>query len=109
MASLADIALLRPLGAAYLIKLEARCSFVRHEANELIIDFDDLSSDVYFVLSGKMRILYRAGTGREVILGELGAGATASPVRSTATSASAKPCAILTLFGAPDARQRWAS
>jgi CRP/FNR family transcriptional regulator, cyclic AMP receptor protein len=74
MAGLADIALLRPLGAACLGALEARCSFVRHEANELVIDFDDLSSDVYFVLSGKMRILYRAGTGKEVILGELGAG-----------------------------------
>jgi CRP/FNR family transcriptional regulator, cyclic AMP receptor protein len=74
MASLADIALLRPLGAGCLGALEARCSFVRHEANELIIDFDDLSSDVYFLLTGKVRILYRAGTGKEVILGELGAG-----------------------------------
>jgi CRP/FNR family transcriptional regulator, cyclic AMP receptor protein len=74
MAGLVDIALLRPLGAARLRGLEARCSFVRHEANELIIDFDDPSNEVYFVLSGKVRILYRAGTGKEVILGELGAG-----------------------------------
>jgi CRP/FNR family transcriptional regulator, cyclic AMP receptor protein len=74
MGTLADIALLRPLGPALLCDLETRCAFGRHEANELIIDYDDTSTDVYFVLSGKVRILYRAGTGKEVILGELGAG-----------------------------------
>jgi CRP/FNR family transcriptional regulator, cyclic AMP receptor protein len=74
MGRLADIALLRPLGPDRLGRLEARCSFVRYDANELIIDFDDASSDVYFVLTGKVRILYRAGTGKEVILGELGDG-----------------------------------
>ena len=74
MAGLADISLLRPLGAGFLSQLETRCSFVRYAANELIIDFDDQSDDVYFVLSGKVRILYRAGTGKEVILGELETG-----------------------------------
>jgi CRP/FNR family transcriptional regulator, cyclic AMP receptor protein len=60
--------------ARLLRQLESRCGFVRYEANELIIDYDDLSDDVYFVLTGKVRILYRAGTGKEVILGELGRG-----------------------------------
>lgn len=74
MGSLTDIPLLRPLGPDRLRALEPRCRFVRYEANELIIDYDDPSNDVYFVLTGKVRILYRAGTGKEVILGELGSG-----------------------------------
>jgi CRP/FNR family transcriptional regulator, cyclic AMP receptor protein len=74
MGSLADIPLLRPLEPGLLRQLESRCGFVRYDANELIIDYDDLSDDVYFVLAGKVRILYRAGTGKEVILGELGRG-----------------------------------
>jgi CRP-like cAMP-binding protein len=74
MGSLADIPLLRPLGPDRLRALEPRCRFLRYEANELIIDYDDPSNDVYFVLTGKVRILYRAGTGKEVILGELGSG-----------------------------------
>ncbi len=74
MGTLEDISLLRPLGPRLLRELETRCSFVRYEANELIIDYDDPSNDVYFVIAGKVRILYRAGTGKEVILGEVGTG-----------------------------------
>jgi CRP/FNR family transcriptional regulator, cyclic AMP receptor protein len=74
MSILENVSLLRPLGPRVLGELETRCRFLRYEANELIIDYDDPSSDVYFVLAGKVRILYRAGTGKEVILGEVGSG-----------------------------------
>lgn len=44
-----------------------------HE-NELILDYEDSSSDVLFILSGKVRVLYRSPMGREVILADLGDG-----------------------------------
>lgn len=43
--------------------------------NELIIDIDDPSTDVLFLVSGVVRIIHRAEIGKEVILGELGPGA----------------------------------
>lgn len=42
-----------------------------HE-DELILDYDDPSTDVLFILSGKVRVLYRSPMGREVILADLG-------------------------------------
>ena len=43
---------------------------VFHEG-ELILDFEDQSRDVLFILSGKVRVLYRSVLGREVILADL--------------------------------------
>lgn len=74
MSSLERFALLKSVGPALLRQTETRCSFQRYEANALVIDYDDPSSDVYFILSGAVRILYRAATGKEVILGEVGDG-----------------------------------
>jgi CRP/FNR family cyclic AMP-dependent transcriptional regulator len=65
---------LQPLGTDVLRKLESRCTFVQCEANELIIDYDDASADVYFVISGQVRVIYRSATGKEVILGEIVSG-----------------------------------
>ncbi|GJM03463.1 MAG: catabolite gene activator [Rhodomicrobium sp.] len=45
---------------------------IYHE-DELILDYDDQSTDVLFILSGKVRVLYRSPMGREVILADLGA------------------------------------
>ncbi len=39
--------------------------------NEMIFDFEDASRDVLFILSGKVRVLYRSVLGREVILADL--------------------------------------
>ena len=42
--------------------------------NELVVDIDDLSDDVLFVITGKVRIVHRAEIGKEVILGDRGPG-----------------------------------
>ena len=42
--------------------------------DELILDFEDRSSDVLFIVRGKVRVLFRSAWGREVILADLGAG-----------------------------------
>lgn len=54
--------------------LAARASWTNYEANELIIDYGESSSEVRFVISGKVRILLRTPTGKEVILDEIGPG-----------------------------------
>lgn len=46
----------------------------RYGEGELVLDFDDNSSDVYFVVHGEVRVLIRTAAGREIILCELGPG-----------------------------------
>ena len=46
----------------------------RYREGELVLDFDDDSSDVYFVVQGEVRVLIRTAAGREMILCELGPG-----------------------------------
>lgn len=45
-----------------------------YQSDELILDFEDVSNDVLFILSGGVRVLYRSVLGREVILADLAAG-----------------------------------
>ncbi|WP_210485928.1 Crp/Fnr family transcriptional regulator [Microvirga antarctica] len=54
-----------------LAPFEARCNWRRFDMEETLVDFDDLSSDVYFLLSGEVRVLMRTASGKEVILDEL--------------------------------------
>ncbi len=74
MSTLDRIELLNALAPELRNELSSQCSWLRFAANELVVDYDDTSSDVYFVLSGQVRVLYRAVNGKELILGELGAG-----------------------------------
>jgi len=46
----------------------------RYGEGELVLDFDDDSNDVYFVVHGEVRVLIRTAAGREMILCELGPG-----------------------------------
>lgn len=72
--TLAAVPLFKGLSETTLRKYDGRVTFRRYEENELIIDYDDASNDVYFLINGEVRVLYRTITGKEVILGELGAG-----------------------------------
>jgi len=57
-----------------LAPFEARCNWRRFDPEEILVDFDDLSTDVYFLLSGDVRVLMRTAAGKEVILDEMRAG-----------------------------------
>ncbi len=48
-----------------------RCTWRTYDENELIIDYEDDSRDVRFIISGKVRIILRIATGKEVILTEM--------------------------------------
>ena len=54
---------------------EARSRFRHFQTDEVLLDFDDATTDVYFLLSGDVRVLIRTRSGKEVILGEMRAGA----------------------------------
>jgi CRP/FNR family transcriptional regulator, cyclic AMP receptor protein len=73
MARLAGIPLLKDAGID-LSRFEARSHWRRFEPDEILVDFDDLSTDVYFLLSGEVRVLIRTQSGKEVILGEMRGG-----------------------------------
>jgi CRP/FNR family transcriptional regulator, cyclic AMP receptor protein len=73
MARLAAIGLLKDAGVD-LAPFEARAHWRRFEPNEILVDFDDVSSDVYFLVSGEVRVLIRTPSGKEVILSEMRGG-----------------------------------
>jgi CRP-like cAMP-binding protein len=73
MAQLTRIPLFKDAGID-LTNFERRCIFKRVEENEILVDFEDSSSDVYFILSGEVRILLRTPAGKEIIFGEMRAG-----------------------------------
>lgn len=51
-----------------------QCVRKRYSEGELVLDFDDLSTDVYFIVSGDVRVLIRTAAGKEMILGDFGPG-----------------------------------
>lgn len=55
-------------------RFDRLCVWRRYDDGELVVDFEDESSDVYFIISGEVRILIRTMAGKEIILGESKAG-----------------------------------
>ena len=74
MAQLSSISLFAECDPAHLARFEQRCAWRTFGENALIVDYDDTSTDVFFIASGNVRVLYRAPSGREVILGEVAEG-----------------------------------
>lgn len=73
MARLEQVAFLKDAGVD-LAPFETRCRWRRFDTDEILVDFDDVSTDVYFLVSGDVRILIRTQAGKEVILGEMRGG-----------------------------------
>lgn len=73
MARLSGILLFKGLDID-LAPFEARTNWRRFDPDEVLVDFDDLSTDVYFLLSGEVRVLMRTASGKEVILDEMKTG-----------------------------------
>lgn len=53
---------------------DARLRWRRFHAGEVLIDFEDTSTDVFFLVSGEVRVLVRTQAGREIILDDMRAG-----------------------------------
>jgi len=74
MSKIGDIKLFASLGAESTERFAPALTWRTYPANELVIDMDDPSTDVLFVVNGSVRVIHRADDGKQVILGELGPG-----------------------------------
>jgi CRP-like cAMP-binding protein len=72
--SLADIEIFCDLDAEDIARLEKRCSWKRFGRQELIIDRQADSREVYFITAGKVRVVNYSMSGREVTFDDLVAG-----------------------------------
>jgi CRP-like cAMP-binding protein len=72
--TLSRVPLFSSLDAKAIKALNARCAWSRVKAKEWIIDYQDEGIDVFFVVSGVVRILIYAKSGREVILADMESG-----------------------------------
>ncbi|MGL4240801.1 MAG: Crp/Fnr family transcriptional regulator [Beijerinckiaceae bacterium] len=57
-----------------LSRFDRRCVWKTVEAGRTVVDFEDVSSDVHFLVSGEVRIQIRTPGGKEIILADLGSG-----------------------------------
>lgn len=71
---LSDIALFEGMAPDKLAGLARQCSWANYSEHELVVDFADDSTDVRFIISGGVRVIFRAPSGKEMILGEIGEG-----------------------------------
>jgi len=72
--TLANIRLFRSLDSASIRRIDTQCIWRRAHRNEWIIDYEDQSTDVYFVVSGTVQVKLRSVSGREALLRQINAG-----------------------------------
>jgi CRP/FNR family cyclic AMP-dependent transcriptional regulator len=74
LSGLAGIPFFAALSADQAEHFDGRCQLKKVSEGSLILDFNDESSAVFFILSGAVRILVRTPGGKEMILGDCAAG-----------------------------------
>lgn len=74
MDSLKQIPLFKEISDELDSKYAKNCSWKEYGENELVIDIEDESTEVRFILSGSVRIIARIAVGKDVILGEMSEG-----------------------------------
>ncbi len=72
--TLSRIELFGSLSADEIERLDTRCIWRRAHAKEWIIDYQDESTDVFFLIGGVARVMIRSISGRETILRDINAG-----------------------------------
>src|SRR5215472_7907422 len=71
--TLAKIPLFRALPEDAIAKVDTQCSWRKAPAGQWLLDYQDASSDVFFVVSGSVRVTIQSA-GREVLLRHIDAG-----------------------------------
>jgi CRP/FNR family transcriptional regulator, cyclic AMP receptor protein len=74
MQTLAQVPFFKDAADLDFSRFDRRCAWRRYRGEEIVVDYDDESSDVYFIILGEVRVLIRTAAGKEIILGELKAG-----------------------------------
>jgi len=72
--TLAKIDLFRSLDEPTIEMLDTQCSWRRATRNQWIVDYQDAANDVFFIVSGTVRVKLQSVSGREVLLREINAG-----------------------------------
>lgn len=72
--TLAKIDLFRSLTPRTIAELDTQCTWRKYSRNEWVVEYHELSTDVFFVLSGVVRLKIPAASGREVLFKDLDAG-----------------------------------
>lgn len=72
--SLTEIPFFRGLDHAVAARYAGQAVWTTASPGQMILDFEDLTNDVFFVLSGRVRVVVRAPGGQELILGDIAAG-----------------------------------
>jgi len=72
--TLATVGLFRSLDAASIALLNTQCSWRRLSRNQWIVDYQDVSNDVFFIVSGTVRVKLQSVSGRAALLREINAG-----------------------------------
>jgi CRP/FNR family cyclic AMP-dependent transcriptional regulator len=72
--TLGQIPLFRSLAPDAIRRLDTQCSWRRTPRAEWVLDYQDTGSDVFFVVSGTVRVKIQSVSGREVLLREINAG-----------------------------------
>jgi CRP/FNR family cyclic AMP-dependent transcriptional regulator len=71
--TLARIGLFQSLDARAIGQLDTQCAWRRATSGQWLIDYQDASNDVFFVVSGSVRVMIQSA-GREVLLRQINAG-----------------------------------
>jgi CRP/FNR family transcriptional regulator, cyclic AMP receptor protein len=71
MPSLAQIPFFKGISDLDLASFERRCVWKKVDEGQTIVDFDDPTSDVHFLISGNVRVQMRTPGGREFILADM--------------------------------------
>ena len=74
--SLSSIELFSNLNAGYIDTLGKQCRWRRYGAGQQIIGYQDESTDVFFIVSGKVRAIIYSISGKEVTFSDFEAGQT---------------------------------
>jgi CRP/FNR family cyclic AMP-dependent transcriptional regulator len=72
--TLSGIDLLTGITSGDLKNMEQRCNWRSVKRGEVIVDWQSESSDIYFVVTGKVRVVNYSLSGREVTFDEMGPG-----------------------------------
>ena len=105
--TLAKIELFHSLTSEQIKLLDSRCIWRRAKAREWILDYQDESTEVFFLTSGVVRVLIQTDEGRETILRDIQAGASFGEL--AALDGHKRSASILALTDATIARMQAAT
>jgi CRP/FNR family transcriptional regulator, cyclic AMP receptor protein len=103
--SLENVSIFAGLPAETLARIQKRCSWRNYEPGEPIVDYLDISDDVYFIGRGEARVSIYSVDGKAVTFTDLGPGemfgeyAAIDGARRSATIEAKSKCTVASLSG----------